>query len=149
MFRDIRIEILNLSGERVPFTDGKTPLKVVLHFRRVITHSYINTTSIHRPPTFTSMTPLGQYYIRQAGGGGGGRGIGPVYSVSIRTARKRYRQFLRGLWRTVRPVLWSGAKSLEREALRTGGNIITEIAANPGQTGEILSKHETETTQNI
>jgi len=38
MFRDIPIEILNLSGERVPFTDGKTPLKVVLHFRRVITH---------------------------------------------------------------------------------------------------------------
>ena len=38
MFRDIRIEILNLSGERVPFTDGKTPLKVVLHFRQVITH---------------------------------------------------------------------------------------------------------------
>ena len=25
MFRDIRVEILNLSGERVPFTDGKTP----------------------------------------------------------------------------------------------------------------------------
>jgi len=25
MFRDIRIEILNLVGERVPFTDGKTP----------------------------------------------------------------------------------------------------------------------------
>jgi len=38
MFRDIRIEILNLAGERVPFTDGQTPLKVVLHFRRVITH---------------------------------------------------------------------------------------------------------------
>jgi len=37
MFRDIRIEILNVAGERVPFTDGKTPLKVVLYFRRVIT----------------------------------------------------------------------------------------------------------------
>jgi len=49
----------------------------------------------------------------------------------------------------VRPVLWSGAKSLGREALRTGGNIMTEIAANPGQTGDILSKHATETTQNI
>jgi len=38
MFRDIRIEILNLTGERVAFKDSKTPLKVVLHFRRVITH---------------------------------------------------------------------------------------------------------------
>jgi len=26
MFRDIRIEILNLAGERVSFTDGQTPL---------------------------------------------------------------------------------------------------------------------------
>lgn len=38
MFRDIRIEILNLKGERVAFKDSKTPLKAVLHFRRVITH---------------------------------------------------------------------------------------------------------------
>jgi len=38
MFRDIRIEILNLTGERVAFKDSKTPLKVVLHFRQVITH---------------------------------------------------------------------------------------------------------------
>jgi hypothetical protein len=38
MFRDIRIEILNLSGERVASKDSKTPLKVVLYFRRVITH---------------------------------------------------------------------------------------------------------------
>jgi len=38
MFRDIRIEILNLTVERVAFTDSMTPLKVVLHFRRVITH---------------------------------------------------------------------------------------------------------------
>jgi len=38
MFPDMRIEIVNLSGEGVPFTDSKNPLKVVLHFRRVITH---------------------------------------------------------------------------------------------------------------
>ena len=38
MFRDIRIEILNLAGERVLFNDSQTPLKVVLHFRRVVTH---------------------------------------------------------------------------------------------------------------
>jgi hypothetical protein len=37
-FRDIRIEILNLSGERIAFRDSKTPLKAVLHFRRVVTH---------------------------------------------------------------------------------------------------------------
>jgi len=37
-FRDIRIAILNQSGELIPFIDSQTPLKVVLHFRRVITH---------------------------------------------------------------------------------------------------------------
>jgi len=36
-FRDIRIEILNQSGELVPFNDSAIPLKAVLHFRRVIT----------------------------------------------------------------------------------------------------------------
>ena len=81
------------------------------------------------------MTPLGQYYIRQAAGGGGERGIGPVYSVSPFVQRGHgIGSFLRGLWRTVKPVLWSGAKSLGREALRTGGNIMTVIAVNPGQT---------------
>lgn len=43
----------------------------------------------------------------------------------------------------MRPVLWSGAKILGREAMRTGGNIMSEIAANPGQARDILS------TQNI
>ena len=39
----------------------------------------------------------------------------------------------------MRPVLWSGAKILRREAVRTGGNIMSEIAANPEQTRDILS----------
>jgi hypothetical protein len=39
-FRDIRMEVLNLSGQRIAFKYSKTPLKVVLHFRRVApTHS--------------------------------------------------------------------------------------------------------------
>jgi len=90
------------------------------------------------------MTPLGQYYIRQAGGGGGGHGIGPIYSIPPFVQRGHgIGSFLRGLWRTVRPVLWSGAKILGREAMRTGKNIMSEIAANPGQARDILS------TQNI
>ena len=108
--------------------------------------------SIPRPHTFTSMTPLGQYYIRQAvgGGGRGHSGIGPIYSVSPFVQRGHgIGSFLRGLWRTVRPVLWSSAKAVGREALRTGAKVMTDIAANPGQTGDILSKHVTETTQNI
>jgi len=36
-FHNIRIEILNLFGKHIAFKDSKTPLKVVLHFRRAIT----------------------------------------------------------------------------------------------------------------
>jgi hypothetical protein len=54
------------------------------------------------------------------------------------------------LFRTLKPILWSGAKSigketlkaLGREALRTGTNIIRDIAENhPAQTTDIISKH--------
>jgi len=84
-----------------------------------------------------------------SGGGGGGRGIGSVYSVSLFVQRGHdVGSFFRGLWRTCDPYC-GAASSLGSEALRTGGNIVTEIATNPGQTGDILSKHATETTQNI
>jgi len=43
--------------------------------------------------------------------------------------------FLRGLWTTVRPVFWSGSKSLGREALRTDGKIMTDIAEIPHRQG--------------
>jgi hypothetical protein len=36
-FRDLRIKIINQAGELIPFSDSQTHLKVVLHFRRVIT----------------------------------------------------------------------------------------------------------------
>ena len=96
------------------------------------------------------MTPLGHYYVRQAGGERGDSGIGPIYSVQPFVQRGHgIGSCLRGLWRTVRPVLWSNAKYLGREALRTGGKIMTDIADNPSQTGDILAKHVSKSTQNI
>ena len=96
------------------------------------------------PLTFPSMTPLGQYSVRQTGGGrGGDSGMGPIYSVPPFVQHGHgIDRFLRGLWRTVRSVLWSNAKSLGREALRTGGKIMTDIADNPAQTRvrDIVSK---------
>jgi len=94
------------------------------------------------------VTPLGQYYIRQEGGGGGGgrgsdSGIAHIYSVPPFIQRGHgIGSFLRGIWRIVRPVLWSSAKSLGRNALRTGGKIMTEIDDNPSQTGHILSQRD-------
>jgi hypothetical protein len=65
---------------------------------------------------------------------------------------------LAGLFRTLRPIHLSGAKSvgkkaikaLGREALRTGTNIIRDVAANPpDQTTDIISRHVAVSTQNM
>jgi len=99
------------------------------------------------------MTPLGQYYIRQAGGGGRGDrgGIGPVYALPPFVQREYgIGSYLAGLFRTVRPILWSGAKTLGREALRTGGKIMSDIASNPQvPSQDIISKHVRASTQNL
>ena len=139
MFRDIRIEILNLTDEQVGFNDNKTTLKLVIFGESLYIDIYKY--DIDTPSTYTyKYDAVRTVLYTSSGGGGGERGIGPVYSVSPFVHRGHgIGIFLRGLWRIVRPVLWSGAKPLGREALRTGGNIMTEIAANPGQTSDILS----------
>jgi len=64
-----------------------------------------------------------RYYLHQAG-----RvkhdGIGSIYAAPPFLQRGYgIGNFLEGLWRIVRPVLWRGAKTLGREKLRTGGDI--------------------------
>ena len=77
------------------------------------------------------MDPLVQYYRRQAGRGR--EDIGSIYSTPTLVQRGHgLGSVLAGLFRTLRPILWSGAKSiaketpkaLGREALHTGTNII-------------------------
>jgi hypothetical protein len=70
-----------------------------------------------------------RYYVNQSGGGGGGGGgIGPVYRASFRVQRGNgLGSFFRGLFRFVKPLLYSGAKAVGKEALKTGSNIITDI----------------------
>ena len=103
------------------------------------------------------MDPLVQYYRRQAGHGR--EDIGSIYSTPPFVQRRHgLGNVLAGLFRTLKHILWSGAKSigketlkaLGREALRTGTNIIRDIAENPPtQTTDIISKHVTDSTQNI
>ena len=65
-----------------------------------------------------------RYYVNQSGGGD----IGPVYRASFRTQRGNgIGSFFRGLVRFVKPLLFSGAKAVGKEALRTGSNILTDI----------------------
>jgi len=33
-------------------------------------------------------------------------------------------------WLWIKPILWSGAKSLGRESMRTGGKILADLAQN-------------------
>ena len=102
------------------------------------------------------MNLLTRYYIQQAGiGGGSGGGVGPIYSVPPFVQRGHgLGSLLGGLFRKIRPFFFSGlridGKALGREALRTGGKILTDIADNP-QTGikEIISKHVQSTVQNL
>jgi len=93
MFRDISIEILNLAGERVPFTDGQTHLKVVLHFRRVITHLYKY--DIDTPHTYIYKYDAVRTVLYTPSGGWWRRAWHRprLFRFAICTARTWYRQF--------------------------------------------------------
>jgi len=103
------------------------------------------------------MDPLILYYRRHAGRGR--EDILPIYVTPLFMQREHgLGSKLSGLLRNLSPILWSGDKSmgkqtlraLVREALRTGGRILTDIAENSqAATREIVSKHVTDTTQNI
>jgi hypothetical protein len=64
------------------------------------------------------------YYVIQSGGGGE---VGHVYKASFRVQRGNgLGSFFRGLF-FVKPLLYSGAKAVGKEALKTGFNIITDM----------------------
>jgi hypothetical protein len=66
-----------------------------------------------------------RYYMNQSGGGDD---IGSVYRASFRTQRGRgIGSFFKGLFRFVKPLLFSGAKAVGKEALKTGSHILTDI----------------------
>jgi hypothetical protein len=74
------------------------------------------------------MNPLVRYYLQQAVRGNDGV-VGPIYSVPPFVQRGHgIGDILGGIWRVVRLLLWSGAKTLGKETLRTGGKILTDIA---------------------
>src|SRR5215468_6659971 len=103
------------------------------------------------------MNPLVAYYLHQAGRGlnrgGGYSSIGPVYATAPFVQRGHgIGSFLSGVFRFVRPILWSGAKVVGRETLRTGGKILQVIADNSSpdvKAGDIVSKHIGETARNL
>jgi hypothetical protein len=72
------------------------------------------------------MHPLVQYYLHQAGRGNGSNGIGPIYLTPPFLQRGHgIGSFLWDLFSFIKPMLWSAGKPVGKEALRTGGNILT------------------------
>ena len=89
-----------------------------------------------------------QYYINHSGGGD----IGPVYRASFRVQRGNgIGSFFRGLFRFVKPLLYSGAKAIGKEALKTGSNIFTDILnkQEDQQFGDILKSRFGEAKGNL
>ena len=101
------------------------------------------------------MFPLKLYYRKQAGAGGGSdHGIGRIYSTPPFLQRGHgIGDFFGSLFRWVMPIILSGVKALGRETLRTGGDILSDIAeAKPTtslQAKDIVSKHLYESRQNL
>jgi hypothetical protein len=103
------------------------------------------------------MDPFVQYYKRQVGHGR--EDIGSIYTSPYYVQRGHgLGNILAELFMTLRPLFWSGAKSvgkepikaLGRDDLRTGTNIIRDVAANPpGQTTDLISRHVTASMKNM
>jgi len=67
-----------------------------------------------------------RYHVNQSGGGGGE--IDPLYRANFRMQRGNgIASFFRGLFRFVKPLLYSGGKAFAKESLKTVSNIITDI----------------------
>jgi len=67
------------------------------------------------------MNPYVEYYVNQAG-----RGVGPVFAGAVNQRGHGIGSFLSGLFRTVFPLLKSGAKAIGKEALDAGFNVLRD-----------------------
>jgi len=99
------------------------------------------------------MNPIKRYYLHQAGRGYGNTDIGSVYSVSHFVQRRHgIGSVLTGFWRWIKPIFWSGANTLGRESVRTGGRILADLAQNTNSEvtpRDIVAKHLSESVGNV
>jgi hypothetical protein len=86
------------------------------------------------------MNPPVQYYLYQGGRGltnDQDSGFGPIYAVPNFVQRGHsIGDILGSLWRFVRPLKWTGAKNLGKGTLRTGGQILSDLANKPANANE-------------
>lgn len=67
---------------------------------------------------------LTQYYLNQAGGGGAGH----YYAGSAYQKGYGIGSWLGGLFRTILPLLRSGATAVGKEAVRAGSHVLADVA---------------------
>jgi len=86
--------------------------------------------------------------LHQAGRGYGDTDVGPVYSVPHFVQRGHgIGSVLTGFWFWIKPILWSGSKTLGRESVRTGVRILADLAQNINSEvtpRDIVAKHLSE-----
>jgi hypothetical protein len=112
----ISIRLVAKSGDNVKFASSAVPCITILHFKR----RFI----VRRIQSACSHGSLYTVLLEQSGGGG----IGPVYRASFRVQRGHgIGSFFKGLFRFVKPLLFSGAKTVGKEALKMGANILSDI----------------------
>lgn len=89
-------------------------------------------------------TALVNYYLAQAGGGGGTQ----FYAGSSYQKGYGIGSFLGGLFRSVLPLLRSGAAAVGREAARAGAHVLADVAAGD-PIGDSVQNHAGQALTNL
>jgi len=101
-----------------------SPLRIARHTQEwfyIFARIYFKTYHWRYYQTFLIMHPLEVYYLTQAGRGSE---IGPIYSTPPFVQRGHgIGNFFGTLFRSVKPIIWSGAKAHGRKSLRIGDKI--------------------------
>ena len=109
------------------------------------------------------MNPLVTYYLHQAGRGSkpGSSSVGPIYyNPPFVQKGHGIGSFLGGVFRFLKPILWTSAKAVGREtmrnigkeAMRTGSRMLSDIADNTSSditARDIMTRHLSALPQNI
>ena len=99
------------------------------------------------------MNTIERYYLHQEVRRYVYTDIGPVYYVPHFVQRGHgIGSVLTGFWRWIKPIVWSGAKTLVRESVRTGGKILADLAQNANSDvtpRDIVAKHLSESLGNV
>lgn len=84
-----------------------------------------------------------QYYLNQAG-----TGFGSVYAGNVYQRGHGIGSFLGGLFRCVFPLIKSGTAKVGSELLKTGANIVSDIARNE-DIDAVIKRRGKETIENL